>query len=125
MAPGLGGSGSFRRGRRFDTPPRPARKPLEKGEAEKKWLNLVPPGSSTQRLERQKFKASPKPKELEAGFVYARACVVGDKIVASDDYGADIILQVTEVAPFMVVCRDIRTGRALGVLPDTIVQVAS
>ena len=70
-------------------------------------------------MERQKFKAAPKPKELPAGYVYARACVPGDKIVAADDY-----VLVTGVAPFMVLCRDIRTGRALGLEPDTIVQVA-
>lgn len=118
--------GGFGRRRRLDTSPPPARKkPLEKSEQEKRWLAKLPPGASSGRLERQSFRAAPKPKELEPGYVYARACVVGDKIVASDDAGADILLQVTEVAPFMVICRDIRTGRALGVLPDTIVQVAS
>jgi len=84
---------------------------------------MTPPGSG-ERLERQNFKAAPKPKELEPGYVHARACVVGDKIVAEADYG-EIILEVVEVAPFMVMCRDIRTGRLLAVLPDTIVQVAS
>ena len=106
--------------------PRPARKKsLEKGEEEKRWLSQVPPGtSSAARLGGRDFKAAPKPKELPAGFIYARAAVPGDKIIATDDYG-DVVLKVVEVSPFMVVCVDIRTGKALGVLPSVIVEVAS
>ena len=120
--PSLGGG--FGRRRRLDSP-RPARKkPLEKSEQEKKWLAQLPAGSSSgARLERQKFKASPKPKELPPGFIYAKAAVPGDRIVAAADHGD--ILEVVEVSPMMVVCRDIRTGKALGVLPDVIVEVAS
>jgi len=95
------------------------------GAEETRWLSQVPPGASGGRLERRKFKTAPKPKELPAGYVYARACVVGDKIVAADDDGADILLQVTEVSPWMVVCVNVATGEPLGVLPGVIVQVAS
>jgi len=119
--------GSFQRRSRLAEDPRPARKkPLEKSELEKRLLAQVPPGASSgaRRLERQRFKASPKPKELPAGYVYAKAAVVGDKIIAAADYG-DVILEVTEVAPFMVICRDLRTGRVVGVEPNTIVEVAS
>ncbi len=75
-------------------------------------------------MERQKFKVAPKPKELPPGFIYAKAAVPGDRIIAGADYG-DVILQVVEQSPFMVVCRDIRTGKALGVVPSCIVEVAS
>ena len=115
--------GGFGRRRRLDAPSRPARKKPLENQGLEKWLNQVPPGASGARLERQKFKATPKPKELPPGYVYARACVVGDKIVAEADYG-EIILEVVEVAPFMVMCRDIRAGRLVGVEPGTIVQVA-
>lgn len=117
------GGGSFRRDR-LDGYPRPSRKPLEKSETEKKWLAQVPPGSSSGvQLERQKFKAAPKVPTLPPGFLPARACVVGDKVIAEADYG-EIILEVVEVAPFMIMGRDIRTGRLLGLEPGTIVQVA-
>ena len=117
--------GSFQRRSRLADNPRPARKKLEKGAEEKRWLSQVPPGSSSGAwLERQKFKAVPKPKELPPNFIYAKAAVPGDKIIATADHG-DVILQVVEVSPFMVVCVDIRTGKALGVLPSVIVEVAS
>jgi len=115
--------GSFRRSRLEG--PRPVKsKPLEKSEQEKRWLSQVPPGSSGERLERQKFKAAPKPKELPPNFIYAKAAAVGDRIIAADD-SDDILLQVVEVAPFMIMCRDVRTGRLLGVGPEVIVEVAS
>ena len=106
--------------------PRPARsKPLEKSADEKKWLAQVPPGaSSAVRLERQKFKSAPKEKELPPGFLPARACVVGDKIVAEADYG-DVVLKVVEQTPWMTVCVNVATGKAVGVLPSVIVEVAS
>ncbi len=106
--------------------PRPARKKsLEKGEEEKRWLSQVPPGSSSAaRLGGRDFKAAPKPKELPAGFIYARAAVPGDKIIATADHG-DVILQVVEVSPWMVVWVNVATGKAVGVLPSAIVQVAS
>ncbi len=50
--------------------------------------------------------------------------MVGDKIVAEADHG-DLVLKVVEQTPWMTVCVDIRTGKALGVLPSVIVQVAS
>ena len=126
MVPGLGGSGSFQRRSRLADNPRPAKKkPLEKNADEKRWLSQTPPGSSSgARLERQKFKVAPKPKELPPGFIYAKAAVPGDRIVAASDYG-DVVLKVVEVSPFMVICHDIRTGKAVGVLPSCIVQVAS
>jgi len=34
------------------------------------------------------------------------AVVPGDRIVAADDYG-DVVLQVVEVSPWMVVCVDV------------------
>jgi len=116
--------GTFQRRPRLADSPRPARKKLEKSEQEKRWLSQVPPGSSGARLERQKFKASPKEKELPPNFIYAKAAVPGDRIVAADDYG-DVILEVVEVSPWMVVCVDVRTGRALGVLPSCIVELGS
>ncbi len=116
--------GGFRRSRLEGSRPTRA-KPLEKSEQEKKLLAQVPPGaSSAVQLERRKVKVAPKPKELPPGFIYAKAAVVGDKIVAVDDYG-DVILQVVEVSPWMVVCRCVRSGKALGVLPSVIVEVAS
>ena len=115
--------GGFRRSRLEG--PRPARKKLEKGAEEKRWLSQVPPGSSSGvQLERQKFKAAPKPKELPPGFIYARAAVPGDKIIAEADYG-DVILQVVEVSPWMVVCVNIATVKPSAVLPSVIVQVAA
>ena len=105
--------------------PRPAKKkPLEKSADEKRWLSQVPPGSSGARLGGRDFKAAPKMPELPLGFLPARACVVGDKIIAADDYG-DVVLEVVEQCPWMCVCVDIRTGKALGVLPSTIVEVAA
>ena len=118
--PGLGGSGAFRRDR-LDSP-RPRSKPLEKSDAEKFWLSKTPEHSET-RLERRDFRAAPKPPELPPGFIPARAAVVGDRIMTSDDYG-DVVLQVVEQAPWMKICRDIRSGKLLGVLPETIVEVA-
>ena len=92
--------GGFRRSR-LEANPRRRSKPLEKSEQEKQWLSQVPPGSSSAaRLERQKFKAAPKPKELPPGFIYAKAAVPGDKIIAEDDFG-DIILQVVPTSPFI------------------------
>jgi len=118
--------GSFQSRSRLADNPRPARKkPLEKGDAEKKWLAQVPPGSfSGARLGGRDFKAAPKGPELPPGFLPARACVPGDRIIAADDYG-DVILQVVEQTPWMTVCVDIRSGRSLGVLPSVIVQVAT
>jgi len=116
--------GSFQRRSRL-ADPRQRSKPLEKSEEEKKWLSQVPPGSpSGARLGGRDFKAAPKVPELPPGFLPARACVPGDRIVAAADYG-DVILEVVEVAPWMVVCRDIRTGKVVGVLPGVICQVAS
>ena len=116
--------GGFRQSRLEGSRPTRA-KPLEKSEQEKKWLAQVPPGaSSAVQLERRKVKATPKPKELPPGFMYAKAAVVGDKIVAVDNDG-DVILEVVEVAPWMVTCVNVATGEALGVLPNVIVQVAS
>ena len=116
--------GGFRQSRLEGS--RPARKkPLEKLEQEKWWLSQVPPGSSSGvRLERQRFKAAPKVPELPPGFLPARAAVPGDKIIAADDYG-DVILQVVEQTPWMTVCVNVVTGKAVGVLPSVIVQVAS
>ena len=118
--------GGFQRRSGLADNPRPARsKPLEKSEDEKRWMAQVPPGaSSAVQLERRKVKAAPKPKELPPGFIYAKAAVVGDKIVAVDNDG-DVILEVVEVAPWMVTCVNVATGEALGVLPNVIVQVAS
>ena len=115
--------GGFRRSRLEGS--RPAKgKPLEKSADENKWLAQVPPGSSGGQLERQKFKAAPKPKELPPGYVYARACVPGDKIIAVDDCD-DVLLQVIEVSPWMVVCINLATRETLGVLPGVIVEVAA
>ncbi len=118
--------GGFERRSRLADNPRPARsKPLEKSADEKRWLSQVPPGSSSGvRLERQKFKAAPKPKELPPGFICAKAAVPGDLIMAVSVHG-DVVLKVVEVSPFMVVCVNVSTGKALGVLPSCIVQVAS
>ena len=118
--------GSFQRRSRLADNPRPARKkPLEKGEEEKRWLSQVPPGtSSAARLGGRDFRPALKVPELPPGFLPARACVPGDRIVAVDDYG-DVVLKVVEVSPFMVVCINVATGKAVGVLPSVIVQVAS
>lgn len=95
------------------------------GEDEKRWLSQVPPGSSSGvQLERQKFRSAPKPKELPPNFIYAKAAVVGDKIVAVDGDN-DVILEVVEQSPWMVVCVNVATGAPLGVLPGVIVQVAA
>ena len=85
---------------------------------------VISPSESGARLGGRDFKAAPKVPELPPGFLPARACVPGDKIVAEADYG-DVILQVVEQSPWMTVCVDIRTGKALGVLPSCIVEVAS
>jgi len=122
MGQRLGGSFN-RRSRLADSPRRS--KPLEKSAEEKRWLAQTPPGSSSgARLGGRDFKAAPKVPELPPGFIYARAAVPSDRIIAEDDYG-DVVLKVVEVSPWMVVCVDIRTGKALGVLPSTIVEVAA
>ena len=48
----------------------------------------------------------------------------GDRIVAAGDYG-DRVLEVVEQAPFMTICRDVRTGKLLGVLLETVVEVSN
>ena len=118
--------GGFQRRSGLADNPRPARsKPLEKGDAEKRWMAMTPPGAgNAAQLERRKFKAAPKPKELPPGYVYARACVPGDKIVAVDGDG-DVLLQVVEVAQDMVICVNLATRETLGVLPGVIVEVAA
>ena len=89
---------------------------------------MVKPGaagaSSGARLGGRDFKAAPKVPELPPGFLPARACVPGDRIVAASDYG-DVVLEVVEQSPWMTVCVNILTGKAVGVLPSVIVEVAS
>ncbi len=72
MAPGLGGSGSFRP-RRLDTP-RPLRKPLEKEESSLMETLRKQTPEKGGKLDRSGFKAVPKPPELPAGWTYARGC---------------------------------------------------
>ncbi len=119
MAPGLGGSGSFRRGRRFDTPSRRS-KPLEKGETEKKWMAMTPPGSGT-RLGRGGY--GPKPPSLPAGYVYAKAAAIGDVISCEGDEREMIGKVLGHREDGVVVCRDVATGKRFGVGPDVIVEL--
>ena len=121
MAPGLGGSGSFRRGRRLDTTPRQRSKPLEMGEAEKKWLAMTPPGAGT-RLGRAGY--GPKPPSLPAGYVYAKAAAIGDVISCEGDEH-EVIGKVLAHRPRdgAVLCRNLGTGGHFVVAGDTIVEL--
>ena len=121
--PVLGGGGGFQRRRRLDAPKSKPRQPLKKDSPLMERLRRQTTETAV-RLGRSNFRQAPKPNELPPGYVPARACLIGDQIVAADDHG-DCVLEVVEQAPFMTICRDIRTGKLLGVLPDTIVQVAS
>ena len=120
MAPGLGGSGSFRRGRRFDAPSR-SRKPIEKTREEKYWLGQVPPGSSGARLGRAGY--GPKPPSLPANFIYAKGASVGDVISCQGDENEVIGRVLGHRKDGVVVCRDLATGKRFGVGPDVIVEL--
>jgi len=120
MAPGLGGSGSFRRDRRFDAPAR-SRKPIEKTREGKYWLAMTPPGSSGARLGRGGY--GPKPPSLPKNYVYAKACAIGDVISCAGDEHEIIGRVIGHLAYGVVVCRDLATGERFGVGPDVIVEL--
>ena len=117
----LGGSGSFRRGRRFDTSPRQRSKPIVKGETEKKWMAMTPPGSSSARLGRAGY--GPKPPSLPVNFIYAKAAAIGDVITAEGDEHEVIGKVLCHRTDGVVVCRDLATGKRFGVGPDVIVEL--
>jgi len=123
MAPGLGGSGSFRRGRRFDAPSRQRSKPLEKSEQEKYWLSQLPPGSSSSaRLGSTGY--GPKPPSLPVNFIYAKGAAIGDVISCQGD-DAEVIGRVLgHRKNGVVVCRELTTGKRFGVGGDVIVELA-
>ena len=117
--PTLGGG--FGRRRRLDTPSRQRSKPLEKGETEKKWMAMTPPGSGT-RLGRAGY--GPKPPSLPPGYVYAKAAAVGDVISCEGDE-REVIGKVLVHRPRdgAVLCRNLATGGHFVVAGDTIVEL--
>ena len=85
-------------------------------------MAMTPPGSSSgTRLGRGGY--GPKPPSLPAGYVYARACAVGDVITAEGDEREVIGRVLGHRKDGVVVCRDLATGKPFGVGPDVIVEL--